>query len=203
MLLLCSDGITSDSLMNAVKEIPFQKRKAAIVVTADRDAKKQHPHLPRISSFFKQEGFQVDILDLDDDSEQDLRPYDLIEFVGGNPFYLLKQMKQLPLREILHQLAIADNALLIGWSAGALVMQRNLHLVAQLTPDMNDVGLSDLEGFGLTEVDIMPHYSSFLNRYDNLEEVCRNYEITNQCEVIRLNDKEGILIGDTIKMIRG
>ena len=203
MLLLCSDGITSVSLMNVIKEIPFPKRRAAIVVTADRDAKKQHPHLPRISSFFKQEGFQVDILDLDVNTEQDLRPYDLIEFVGGNPFYLLKQMKQLSLREVLHQLVIADNTLLIGWSAGALVMQRNLHLVAQLTPDMNDVGLTDLEGLGLTDIEIMPHYSSFLNRYDNLEEICRNYEISNQCEVIRLNDQEGILIGNAIKMIRG
>lgn len=202
MLLLCSDGITSVSLMNVVKKIPFQKRRAAIVVTADRECKKEHPHLPRISSFFKQEGFQVDILDLDDESQRTLTGYDLIEFVGGNPFYLLHRLKQVAVQEMLQTLVNVNDALLIGWSAGALVMQHNLHLVHQLTPAMNDVGLTDLTGLGFTDLEIMPHYSSFLNRFDNLEEVCQNYEMTNHCEVIRLNDGEGVLVGDRIEMIR-
>lgn len=65
-------------------------------------------------------------------------------------------------------------------------------------------GLTDLTALALTEVQVLPHYSRFLTRFDGFEETCRAYEAEHGCTVLRLNDGDGIIIrGNEISLIRG
>lgn len=49
-------------------------------------------------------------------------------------------------------------------------------------------------GKNLTEVEVLPHYSKFLQRFEGFEEKCAAYEKKYGREVIRLNDGEGVAI---------
>ena len=61
---------------------------------------------------------------------------------------------------------------------------------------MNTPGLTDLTALGLTDVQVLPHYSRFLTRFDGLEDTCRAYEKAHGVTVRRLNDGDGVIIQD-------
>ena len=63
---------------------------------------------------------------------------------------------------------------------------------------MNFSGLTDLSGLSLTDVQVLPHYSKFLSKYENFEEKCCVYEEGHDVEVISINDGDGVFIDKEI-----
>ena len=124
-----------------------------------------------------------------------LLQYDAVEIMGGNPFYLLNQLRFNNTQSILDK--IGKEKILIGISAGSAVLQKSIELIAQYSPEMNkEVLITDLTGLSLTKVEILPHYNRFSSRFDRFEERAKEYEQKNSCTVIRLNDGEGVIISD-------
>ena len=91
---------------------------------------------------------------------------------------------------------IATNKILIGWSAAAFVFGPTLELLNCYSPEMNFLKMTDLKGLGLTQIEVLPHYDKFINRFDKFEETCREYESKHNVKVIRINDGDGIVIED-------
>ena len=136
------------------------------------------------------------MFDLDKQPAELLLKYDVVEFIGGNPYYLLNSIRENNAAEILWELAAKK--ILIGWSAAAFVFGPTLELVNCYSPEMNFLGLTDLRGLSLTEVQVLPHYSKFLSRFDKFEETCCAYEKEKKDQVIRLNDGEGVFIDSDV-----
>lgn len=91
---------------------------------------------------------------------------------------------------------LAKSKILIGVSAGSLVLQNNIELIAQYSPELNrEINLSDLTGFHLTDIEILPHYRRFLSCLERFEERAREYEAREKHKIVRLNDGQGILMG--------
>lgn len=148
----------------------------------------------------KKIGLSVDYFDFDKQSPEELLQYDLTEMIGGNPYYLLNAIRVHGFEKALR--SFAEHKILIGWSAGALVIGPNLKLINIYAPEMNTLKLSDLTALSLTTIQMLPHYSKFLERYEEFEEKCLQYEKHNKCKVIRINDGEGIIIEkDQVKII--
>lgn len=201
MLVLCSNGLSSENLRKAMSKRIKKYNTAAIVVTADHEYKEKNYHVNRVVGELESLKLCVDILDLDKIPAKDLLNYDVVEFIGGNPFYLLNSIREHNAAEILKTLA--DTKILIGWSASAFVFGPTLELVNMYSADMNFLGLKDLSGIKLTDLEVLPHYERFLNRFDRFEEKCRIYEKEHSVKVIRLNDGEGVFIdGSTIEICR-
>ena len=139
---------------------------------------------------------KVDVFDLDKQPAELLLDYDVVEFIGGNPYYLLHSIREHNATEILKE--IATNKILIGWSAAAFVFSPTLELVNCYSPEMNFLGLTDLRGLSLTQIQVLPHYSKFLSRFDRFEERCCEYEKEHNVNVIRINDGEGVFIDEGI-----
>ncbi|MGN0997516.1 MAG: Type 1 glutamine amidotransferase-like domain-containing protein [Candidatus Ventricola sp.] len=199
MLVLCSDGLTSEALLSGIRA--SAGRTAALVVTADPIYKEQNRHVPRCVAELQSLHLSVDLFDLDRQPASELLRYDTVEFIGGNPFYLLHAVRQRRAESVLRD--IADRKLLIGWSAAAFVFGPTLELVNRYTPDMNTPGLTDLHALALTDVQVLPHYSRFLKRFDRFEETCLDYERAHQVTVLRLSDGEGCLIdGQAVTVCR-
>lgn len=192
MLILCSNGLTSNALLETVQKQICGSGHAALVVTADYEYKEKNYHVPRCISELENIGLSVVCFDLDEQPPELLLDYDVVELIGGNPFYLLNAIRKCNCREILQK--IARKKILIGWSAGALVMGPSLELINDYSPEMNFIKLSDLTALNLTEVEVLPHYSKFLRRYEDFEKKCTAYEKKYGREVIRLNDGEGVVI---------
>lgn len=192
MLVLCSNGLSSEKLLAQLKEKTAGCKTAALVVTADNVYKESNYHVPRCVSELQALNLRVDIFDLDHQSAALLLDYDVVEFIGGNPYYLLHSIREHNAADILRK--IATGKILIGWSAAAFVFGPTLELVNRYSPEMNFLGLTDLSGLAITNIQVLPHYSKFLTRFEQFEETCCIYEKEHHVDVIRLNDGDGVFI---------
>ena len=200
MLVLCSNGLSSEKLVNVVKEKAGECKLAALVVTADNEYKEENYHVPRCVKELEALNVEVELFDLDKQSADELLKYDIVEFIGGNPFYLLNSIRKNNATNVLSELA--DKRILIGWSAAAFVFGPSLELVNIYSPEMNFLQLKDLDGISLTDVQVLPHYSKFITRFERFEEKCCEYEKKYDVNVIRINDGEGVIIdGENIEVI--
>ncbi|MFA5153324.1 MAG: Type 1 glutamine amidotransferase-like domain-containing protein [Clostridia bacterium] len=202
MLILCSNGLTNDNIKDELKlHLLYNNTRAALVVTADNIYKRKNYHVARSMKELIDMGLSVDIIDIDETSCKELLKYNVVEFIGGNPFYLLNSIRKQQCEKILKE--ICKNQILIGWSAATFVFGPTLELVNRYSPELNIVGLISMEGLSLTEIEVLPHYSKYLSKFERFEERCKEYEKEKSKEVIRLNDGEAIFInGNEIKIIR-
>lgn len=196
MLVLCSNGLSSKEILSRIKDKVSHCKTAALVVTADNEYKESNYHVSRCISELESLNLKVDIFDLDKQPADLLLDYDVVEFIGGNPYYLLHSIRENNATEILKDIAI--NRILIGWSAAAFVFSPTLELVNCYSPEMNFLGLTDLRGLSLTQVQVLPHYNKFLSRFEKFEEKCCIYEKEHNVSVIRINDGEGVFIDEEI-----
>lgn len=194
MIVLTSNGLSSACLMTEMRKY-IKTGKAALVVTADNVYKEKNYHVERLTQELEALGLSVDCFDFDTQSPADLMNYDVVELIGGNPYYLLDSIRKNGYSEALA--VFANSKVIIGCSAGALVLAPSLDLIDLYSPEMNIVDLKDLSACHLTDVRLLPHYSKFMNRYDHFEEKCALYEQENACSVLRINDGEGVLINET------
>ncbi len=202
MLALCSNGLSSKRLLSAIAPFVRKGGTAALVVTADNEYKHKNYHIPRNIEELQSLGLSIDLFDIDISPAKQLLSYDVVEFIGGNPFYLLNSLRLHHSLDILKK--IAQEKVLIGWSAAAAVFGPSLDLLNQYTPEMNFLGIMNLSGLSLTDIYVLPHYDKFLHRLNQFEEKCREFEIKHKIEVVRLNDGDGVLIsGDKKIVIRG
>jgi len=196
MLVLCSNGLSSNKILACMKEKVASCKTAALVVTADNEYKENNYHVARCIKELESLDLKVDIFDLDKQPAALLSQYDVVEFIGGNPYYLLHSIRENNAQEILRD--IAQNKVLIGWSAAAFVFSPTLELVNCYSPEMNFIGLTDLSALSLTEVQVLPHYNRFLSKFENFEERCCEYEKEHDVRVIRINDGEGVFIDEEV-----
>lgn len=199
MIALLSNGITSEALKNALSNHIAHLSSAAVVVTADNEYKERNYHVPRVVKELQDYGLTVDTFDLDKQDATELLKYDVVEFIGGNPYYLLNSIRKHNAADVIKQLA--EKKVLLGWSAGALVLTPSIQIVNTLTPEMNIINLDELDGLSLVETHILPHYNKFINRFENLEDICQSYEKENNCSIARLNDGDGIIIENGIQTL--
>ena len=196
MLVLCSNGLSSNKILAYMKEKVASCKTAALVVTADNEYKENNYHVARCIKELESLDLKVDIFDLDKQPAALLSQYDVVEFIGGNPYYLLHSIRENNAQEILRD--IAQNKVLIGWSAAAFVFSPTLELVNCYSPEMNFIGLTDLSALSLTEIQVLPHYNRFLSKFENFEEKCCEYEKEYDVRVIRINDGEGVFIDEEV-----
>lgn len=196
MLVLCSNGLSGQNIIKEMGKKLKNEKTAALVVTADHEYKEKNYHVERVAGELESLNLGVSIVDLDKFPAEELLRYDVVEFIGGNPFYLLNSIRKNNASEILK--TIADTKVLIGWSAAVFVFGPTLELVNMYSPEMNFLGLTDLRGINLTKVEVLPHYNKFLDRFECFEEKCKAYERKHNVNVIRLNDGEGLFIEDNI-----
>lgn len=190
MIFLTSNGLSSQRLHSEVARQTAGMRSAVIITTAC-EYKAEDWHIPRLTEELKALDLSVDYFDFDTDDPKQLLSYDVIEINGGNPFYLLKAIRQTNSADILGK--AAEEKLLIGISAGAVVLQKTIRLIASYTPEMNsNVGLDSLDALGIADIEILPHYHKFIGRFERFEERAAEYEQKYGCTVIRLDDGEGV-----------
>lgn len=193
MLLLTSNGLSSKELLNCVQSKLNYNKSAVIVTTASVPFKKNDKHIPKLTAELKSIGCDVNFFDFDENNPSDLLKYDLIEINGGNPFYLLHSIRKAGAEPIIKK--IAKEKILVGISAGAVVLQKDIRLIAEYSPEMNkEIELTSLNGVGIANLEILPHYHRFIERFEAFEERARKYEKENNCTVIRIDDGQGVLV---------
>lgn len=199
-LLLTSNGFYTDAIKNQFLELidgEISQLKDAIITTASPQ-KENNKYAQKAKEDFKDMGFQyIDFIDLEFDNPENLTQKDVIYISGGNPFLLLFHTKKSGAVEILKKLA-SQNKVIVGVSAGAILLGPNIKIVDFFTPRMNTLNLKDFAALDLTDKLVFPHYdredvfkdSTGKTIEDRLEE----FEALEKCEVTRIRDDESISI---------
>lgn len=197
MLVLTSNSLSNDELFNKVKRRVLEKnfRNAVLVVTADNMYKEKNWNVARLKAELESMGLIVRLFDFDSDNVEILKDADVIEFNGGNPFYLLDRLNKAEIKGFLNE--FVKSKIIIGMSAGSLVLQKTINLVNEFSSDMNFVGLKTLEAMDLVDIEILPHYNSLNRKFENVEEICQTYSDKHSVEIIKLNDGEGITVDES------
>jgi dipeptidase E len=202
-IILTSNGLCSEAIIDEfTKLLNSGFKKAAVVVTADPEYREKNWKAVSTRNELDNIGFNTSFFDIEFSSPSQLLDYDIIFFNGGNPFYLLNQIRKNQADSILHTL-LSNGKIISGTSAGSIVLGGTIALIKELDPQMNEgIGLTDFTGIGLTNINLCPHYSKFINRYENFEERICLVERTQNIKVTRINDGEAIIIdnGQVVKI---
>ena len=130
-------------------------------------------------------------LDVEEEHPSPLEDADVILLGGGNPYYLLHHLKASAADQII-KAKFQEGTLIVGISAGGLVLQPSLDLIDLCTPEMNTIGLLDKTGLGLINEYVLPHYDRFLEEGIIQEADILNFEKQNGQRVLKLNEQQGI-----------
>ena len=199
-ILLTSNGFFTDLIKQQFFQLidgDLSNLKATIITTASH--KKQNN---RFAMKAKEDllgfGFKkVDFNDIEFDKPELLEKYNVIYINGGNPFYLLYHMKKSGADLILKDIS-KQNTVIVGVSAGAIILGPNIEVINYFTPQINTVDMQVLTALGLTNKTIFPHYDRedlFQNNSGrSIEDRLKVFENINKCSVVRLKDDESVLI---------
>ena len=116
----------------------------------------------------------------------DFSSYDIIYMIGGNTFYLLKELGEKNLAEKIIQ-AINNGVIYIGSSAGSIILGKSIETA--LPYDENWVNLVDFEGLNIVDGIIIPHAN---RKQDFIKEAKQKYSD----KIIELYDDYGIVIDE-------
>lgn len=197
-LLLTSHGFSDEPVRQAFLKLldkPAQELTAAIIITASVEYKENNKYAVSTREYFEELGFkEVRFVDMEFDDPNMLRNFDVIYINGGNTFYLLHHLKKSGADKILKK--VADKTILVGTSAGAVVLGPDIKIADRFDDERNVVGLKDFSALSLTDIIVIPHYR------EEFENELKDFEKENNCKVTRLKDGQAVVvIGDKIEFV--
>ncbi|MDO8443427.1 MAG: Type 1 glutamine amidotransferase-like domain-containing protein [Candidatus Azambacteria bacterium] len=195
-MFLTSTGLSSKNVYDKFKEIADSKgfKKVVIITTASSD-KENNQYSQLALSQLKSAGFDIlDFYDFENEGLKDLSQYDVIYVCGGNTFKLMKFAREMNFDNEVESLLKRDG-IYIGVSAGSLIIGPSIQIANEIHPDINEVGLTDFNGFNIIDLIVFPHYSS------EFEEEIKLFESKNNVKIERLTNSQAILIKEGEKTL--
>jgi len=189
VIILTSTGLSSQNVRQAAKKF-FDNlpHKSVAIVTTAAEGKENNKYSKLAESQFKELGFNVvDFIDLESNPKVDFSKYNVIYVCGGNTFKLLKYAREANFKDTIVNL-LNRGGIYIGVSAGAIILSPTIQIAASIDPDPNEVGLTNLEGFGLIDFEVLPHYTP------SLDEELANYQKMTTNEIVKITDSQAIII---------
>ena len=198
IIILTSTGLSAEPVRHATEKffdsLPY---KSVAIVTTAAEGKANNKYSKLAESQFRELSFDVvDFIDLENNPQADFTKYSVIYVCGGNTFKLLKHAQKANFKDAIIKL-LERNGIYIGVSAGAIILSPTIQIAASVAPDPNEVGIRNLEGFGLINFEICPHYNPALNKELAV------YEKTTTNKVIRISNSQAIIITGTEQKIIG
>jgi dipeptidase E len=124
------------------------------------------------------------------------KSFDVIYFCGGNTFYILDRIRKTGFDRLIKD-HIKKGKLYLGVSAGSMIVHKTIEPAGiGKFGDKNDINLKNLQGLGVVNFTIFPHYKKYQ------EKEIKSFEKTVNYPCYRLRDKQAILvIGNKLKRI--
>ena len=142
-------------------------------------------------NFLKVGAVSCDIVDLDKDNVDTILNYDVIYMLGGNVGKLIELNHNTNIKELI--IKFLEKGIYIGESAGSMILSKDVKYIYDLkkgTKPKYSVVYDSYDGFGFIDYYILPHYQ---NEDEMMDEKVKNYELSNNIKLTKLNDGEIIL----------
>ena len=168
------------------------KKKIAFIPNA-KDKHVDKSGLEKTRLFFKQKGFIVNDVNLNDFKNQDLYKeflkYEIIYIAGGNCFVLLEKIRKSGFDKIITNL-LNKGIIIIGESAGACVMGKSIEPI-KLIDDFKASKLKNYEGLGFVNFVFIPHYKN--PKYD-MDITKIEHEYRKKFKLTKFTDYECVIL---------
>ncbi|KAA0546907.1 peptidase [Bacillus sp. BGMRC 2118] len=206
--VITSKGFSNQSITSAflnLLTLETDQVRVAIITTAAVELKEKHPRVIQAKEQFHNMGIlHVDVIDVEKEDPVLLAQYHVVYLTGGNPFYLLSHMKKSGADKVVKRIA-NEGVILIGVSAGSLVLGPHLKIVHHLTPQlMQNIDLSSLYALKIVNFPMMPHYDreDLFPGSRSIEKRIIEYETKSGDDVFRLKDDDALVVtNEEIKLI--
>src|SRR3989338_5404470 len=207
-LLLTSNGLTNDSIVNALFELTGKKPEETTVVyipTATNVESGNKDWIITDLLILKENNFKsIEITDISAIDEKIWKPSferaEVLFFEGGNTYHLMRWLNKSGLSELLPELL--KNRVYVGVSAGSMVTNPDLALkLSQVIYEEDMLETEELKGLNFVDFYFLPHLNSdwFKKmRRENIEKVGRKINRT----IYALDDNSALkVVDDKIEVI--
>ena len=194
-IILSSKGIENKKIEKAfLKLIPKKENlKVVIITTASIEYKENDYNAIKAKNRFEILNFEVTFLDIEYEKADILDNADIIFINGGNPYFLLYHINENNIKDNLEK-AINNKAIIIGSSAGALVLTKSIKIIDLFTPEQNIINLKNLKALNFINLEILPHFDKYVSRGIIKNELVKKYELKNNTIITKINENDALFI---------
>jgi dipeptidase E len=201
-ILLSSNSAFFCNNFQEVFNISVKDVKLAYVTTAVKGVEDKN-YIKTNCLKMKEMGLDFTEVDIDSKNEEELeillRDFNFIRVAGGNPFYLLKSVKESGFDKVIKKL-ISQGVIYAGSSAGAYIACPNIDMALWKEECRGQrhkhYGITDYEAMGLVDFLVMVHYE------DDLKNVIKKKLLNLEYSLRILKDDQALLIeNDQVKFI--
>jgi dipeptidase E len=193
LLLLSDTSDPSDDVKKAIDDI-IQRfgKKVAYISSSFQD--EDRPWFHNTWNEYKKivPDIELEYFDLSNDfSDSKLKESldnNIVHLSGGNTFFFLYHMKKRGFDRLLKEYTKNSGNVLIGVSAGSIIMTPTIRLCSWDKLDSNDVGLKDLGALGLVDFEFYPHYE----KSEKEDEYLKKYVEKHKTKMYVCTDKDGL-----------
>lgn len=115
--------------------------------------------------------------------------FDIIQLSGGNTFAFLADLRKRKIEPLLRG-RLQTNKLIIGVSAGAIILTPTIGTASVGDADINEIGVTDMRAFNFFDFEFLPHFH-------NMEEernLAKEYSAGLSKILYACSDSDGIFI---------
>lgn len=197
-IILTSTGLSAEPVRHASEKFfDSLPHKSVAIVTTAAEGKENNKYSKLVESQFRGLGFTIiDFIDIENNPRADFSRYIVVYVCGGNTFKLLKYAREANFKETIVKL-LERGGIYIGVSAGAIILAPTIQIAASVDPEPNETGITNLEGLGLIDFEVHPHYDS------SHDEELTSYQKTTSNKVVKISNSQAVVIKGTEQQILG
>lgn len=193
-------AFVSDLLLPLLPKNP-KELKLAFIPTAS-DLYKFKPWFYGDKIKLKLMGFNIIEVDIKNKTKKqlldELKDIDVLFVSGGNTYYLLEHVKKSGFDEVVREL-VTKGVIYIGSSAGSVLACPTVEHIEDLD-DKTKVSLTSLDGIGLIDFLILPHYGD--SKYESkLQHIMKKWS-NKKYKIQTLSNKQVIIINNKIEVLK-
>jgi peptidase E len=176
--------------------------RGAIVTTAEIKLKERNRDVALAHATLLAVGVpQVELFDFDVRPAAELAQFDFVYLASGNPFYLLKRVRETEADLVLEEMAAAGRPI-IGSGAGAMLLGRSIGLVRFFDSTVANLGWKEHAALDLVPFAALPYANRWRARFVDYGTRLASARTLCGCDIAELDDGEGLLIegGNTIRV---
>lgn len=192
ILLLSDTANPCKPLQQKISEIVIKKRgKIAYISSTPQGDDRYWFHLAQQEYKSIDQSIELEYFDLSDafgdEKLKEVLRFGTIHLSGGNTFEFLNFINRRSFGETLKN-HLQNGGLIIGVSAGAIVLTPNIGLAELPGADENLVGLKDMSGLGFVNFEFHPHFKS------SDSEILQEYLKSTSSDIYISTDEDGVLV---------